>query len=130
MRNEDQQQQSTEFESENNFEEPPSVEDRLDVLDEAFDDKNNGIDAALLLAEAEIDISKFLYQVHCQMEQYSTIIGSHSIAVTPLEQLAEIDLEFLSDEDILCYLQAEGINCARFLDDVCCQIEANTRVVF
>ena len=68
MSNEDQKNQSTEFESEKNTEEPPSFEETLDVLDKVFDNNNDGIDAAELLAEAEIDISKFLHRVQCQME--------------------------------------------------------------
>ena len=83
MSNEDQKIQSTEFESEAIIEEPPSFEETLDVLDKVFDDNNDGIDAEKLLADAEIDVSKFLHLVQCQMEQYSTIIESHSIAITP-----------------------------------------------
>ena len=60
MSNEDQQNQSTEFESETNIEEPPSLEETLEVLDKVFDDSNDGIDAAELLAEAEIVFSEFL----------------------------------------------------------------------
>ena len=130
MSNEDQKNQSTEFESETNFEEPPSVEEQLDVLDRVFDNNNDGIDAEKLLADAEIDFSEFLQRVQCQMEQYPKTIESRLIVATPLERLDEIDLDFLSDEEVLSYLQAEGIDCGLFLDDVCCQIEINTRIVF
>ena len=130
MSNEDQQNQSTEFESENNFEEPPSFEEVLGTLDEVSDDDREGIDAVELLSEAEIDFPEFLHRVQCQMEQYPKTIGCNSFAVTPLEQLAEIDLDFLSDEDVLYYLQVEGINGTQFLDDICERIETNTRAVF
>ena len=130
MSNEDQQNQSTEFESEAIIEEPPSFEEALDVLDKVFDDNNDGIDAEKLLADAEIDVSEFLQRVQSQMEQYPKTIESRLIVVTPLERLDEIDLDFLNDEEILFYLQAEGIDCGLFLDDVCCQIEINTRIVF
>ena len=130
MSNEDQINQSTEFESETNSEEPPSFEKSLDVLDRVFDNNNDGIDAEKLLADAEIDFSEFLQRVQSQMEQHSKTNGHDSIAVTPLERLDEIDLDFLSDQDILCYLQAEGINCELFLGDICDRIETNTRAVF
>ena len=130
MSNEDQQNQSTEFESEAIIEEPPSVAKTLDVLDKVFEANNDGIDAEKLLADAEIDFSEFLQRVQCQMEQYPKTIESRLIVVTPLERLDEMDLDFLSDEEVLSYLQAEGIDCGLFLDDVCCQIETNTRIVF
>ena len=116
MSNEDQQNQSTEFESEAIVEEPPSLEETFEVLDKVFEDNNDGIDAAELLAEAEIDFSEFLQRVQSQMEQYPKTIESRLIVATPLERLDEIDLDFLSDEEVLSYLQAEGINCDAFLD--------------
>ena len=130
MSNEDQQNQSTEFESETIFEEPPSSEETLDVLDKVFEATNYGVDAEKLLADAEIDVSEILQRVKCQMEQYPKTIESRLIVVTPLERLDEIDLDFLNDEEVLFYLQAEGIDCGLFLEDVCCQIETNTRIVF
>ena len=117
MSNEDQQNRSTEFESETIIEEPPSLEETLEVLDRVFDNNNDGIDAEKLLADAEIDFSEFLQRVQSQMERHSKTNGHNSIAVTPLERLDEIDLDFLSDEDVLGYLQAEGINCSLFLEN-------------
>ena len=130
MSNEDQQNQSTEFESETIFEEPPSSEETLDVLDKVFEANNDGIDAEKLLADAEIDFSEFLQRVQCHMKQYPKTIESRLIVATPLERLDEIDLDFLSDEEVLSYLQAEGIDCGLFLDDICGRIETNTRAVF
>ena len=119
MSKEDQQNQSTEFESEAVIEEPPSFEETLDGLDKVFDDKNDGIDAEKLLAEAEIDFSEFLQRVQCQMEQYPKTMANRLTVATPLERLDEIDLDFLSDEEVLSYLQAEGINCDVFIDKNC-----------
>ena len=119
MSNEDQQIQSTEFESETNIEEPPSLEETLEVLDKVFEDNNDGIDAEKLLADAEIDVSEFLQRVQGRMEQYPKTIESSLIVATPLERLDEIDLDFLSDEEVLLYLQAEGINCDCFVDKSC-----------
>ena len=116
MSNEDQKNESTEFESESIVEEPPSLEETLEVLDRVFDDNNDGIDAEKLLADAEIDVSEFLERVQCQMEQYPKTTENRLIVVTPLEQLDEMDLDFLSDEEVLSYLQAEGINCDVFID--------------
>ncbi len=116
MSNEDQQNQSTEFESETNIEEPPSLEETLEVLDKVFDDNRDGIDAEKLLADAEIDFPEFLHRVQCQMQQNPKTIERRLIVVTPLERLDEMDLDFLSDEEVLSYLQAEGINCDAFLN--------------
>ena len=130
MSNEDQTNQSTEFESETNFEEPPSVEEQLDVLDSVFDNNNVGIDAEKLLADAEIDVSEFLERVQCQMEQYPKTTENRLIVVTPLEQLDEMDLDFLSDEEVLSYLQAEGINCDVFIDQTRQLITSKSSSVF
>ena len=119
MSNEDQQNQSTEFESEAIIEEPPSFEKTLEVLDRVFEYNNDGIDAEKLLADAEIDFSEFLQHVQSQMEKYPKTIESRLIVVTPLEQLDEMDLDFLSDEEVLSYLQAEGITCDIFIDQTC-----------
>jgi hypothetical protein len=129
MSNEDQKNESTEFESESIVEEPPSLEETLEVLDRVFDDNNDGIDAEKLLADAEIDVSEFLERVQCQMEQYPKTIENRLIVVTPLEQLDEMDLDFLSDEEVLSYLQAEGINCDIFIDKTCGWIASKTNAV-
>ena len=60
MGNKDPQAQSTDLESEMISEEPPSFEEKLDVLDKIFDKNVDAIDAAVLLAEAEINLSILL----------------------------------------------------------------------
>ena len=129
MSNEDQQIQSTEFESETNIEEPPSLEETLEVLDKVFEYNNDGIDAEKLLADAEIDFSEFLHRVQCQMQQYPKSIESRLTVVTPLERLDEMDLDFLSDDEVLFYLRDEGINCDVFLGKACRSIESTTKLV-
>ena len=129
MSKEDQQNQSTEFESEAIIEEPPSFEETLDGLDKVFDDKNDGIDAEKLLAEAEMDFSEFLQRVQCQMEQYPKTIENRLTVATPLERLDEIDLDLLSDDEVLYYLQVEGIDCGSFLDKACRSIRSATGIV-
>ena len=130
MSNEDQKIQSTEFESEAIVEEPPSFEETLEVLEKEIDNNNDGIDAEKLLADAEIDVSEFLERVQCQMEKYPKTIESRLIVVTPLERLDEMDLDFLSDEEVLSYLQAEGINCEIFVDKTCQLITSKCSSVF
>ena len=129
MSNEDQQIQSTEFESETNIEEPPSLEETLEVLDRVFDDNNDGIDAEKLLADAEIDVSEFLERVQCQMEQYSESIGRLGLPARSLEELDETYLDSLSDDEVLYYLQAEGIDCDMFLQRSCIAL-MDTRQTF
>ena len=129
MSNEDQQNQSTEFEPETNFEEPPSSEEAVEVLEKEIDNNNDGIDAEKLLADAEIDVSEILERVQCQMEQYPKTIESRLTVVTPLEQMDEMDLDFLSDEEVLSYLQAEGIDCDNFLDKACRSIGSTIGIV-
>ena len=129
MSNEDQKNQSTEFESEAIVEEPPSFEKSLDVLDRVFDNNNDGIDAEKLLAYAEIDVSEFLERVQCQMEQYSESIGRLGLPARSLEELDETYLDSLSDDEVLYYLQAEGIDCEMFLQRSCIAL-MNTRQDF
>ena len=129
MSNEDQQNQSTEFESETNIEEPPSLEETLEVLDKVFEDNNDGIDAEKLLADAEIDFSEILERVQCQMEQYSESIGRLGLPARSLEELDETYLDSLSDDEVLYYLQAEGIDCEMFLQRSCIAL-MNTRQDF
>ena len=129
MSNEDQKNQSTEFESETNIEEPPSLEETLEVLDKVFEYNNDGIDAEKLLADAEIDFSEFLHRVQCQMQQYPKTIESRLTVVTPLERLDEMDLDFLSDDEVLFYLRDEGINCDVFLGKACRSIGSTTGIV-
>ena len=130
MSNEDQNNPSTEFESETNIEEPPSFEETLEVLEKEIDNNNDGIDVEKLLKDAEIDLSRILERVQCQMEQYPKTIESRLTVVTPLERLDEMDLDFLSDEEVLSYLQAEGINCDMFIDKTCQLITNKCSSVF
>jgi len=115
MSNEDQKIQSTEFESEAIVEEPPSFEETLEALEKEIDNNNDSIDAEKLLADAEIDFSEFLQRVQCQMEQYSESIVRLGLPARSLEELDETYLDSLSDDEVLYYLQAEGIDCEMFL---------------
>ena len=129
MGNQDPQVQLTDIESETISEEPPSFEEQLVVLDKVFDQSFDGIDAAVLLAEAEIDLSTFLLRVQCQMEQCSASIGGLGFSVTPLSELDEASLDSLSDEEVLYYLQAEGIHWDLFLECSCAALMGTRRLV-
>ena len=115
MSNEDQQNQSTEFESEMISEEPPSFEEKLDVLDKVFNKNFDVIDAAVLLAEAEIDLSIILSRAGLRNSSRQKLKESHAILGRKLENLSELELMSLSDTEITCYLEAENIDCDVFL---------------
>ena len=129
MSNEDQKNQSTECESEAIVEEPPSFEETLEVLEKEIDNNNDGIDAEKLLTDAEIDFSEFLQRVQCQMEQYSESIGRLGLPARSLEELDETYLDSLSDDEVLYYLQAESIDCNKFLQRSCASL-MDTRQAF
>ena len=115
MGNQEHQEQSTDLESEILSEEPPSFEEQPDLLNKVFDANIDRIDAVELLANAEIDLSAFALcgESHMQYEQKS--YKSTSMFGTSLEALFEAELDVLSDEEVLCYLQAEGIDCEQFI---------------
>ena len=115
MSNEDQQNQSTEFESETNIEEPPSFEEQPDLLNKAFDANIDRIDAVELLANAEINLSAFALCGESHMEYEQKSYKSTSMFGISLEALFEAELDVLSDEEVLSYLQAEGIDCEQFI---------------
>ena len=126
MSNEDQQNQSTEFESEMISEEPPSFEEKLDVLDKVFNKNFDVIDAAVLLAEAEIDLSIILSRAGLRSRSRQRLKESHAILGRKLENLSEFELMSLSDTEITCYLEAENIDCDLFLCQLVDRIESRT----
>ena len=115
MGNQEHQEQSTDLESEILSEEPPSFGEQLDVLDKVFDANIDRIDAVELLADAEIDLSAFALCVESHMKYEQKLCKSRCMFEGPLEALFEAELDVLSDEEVLCYLQAEGIDCEQFI---------------
>ena len=111
MGNDNPQELLTDVEAEMISEEPPSCENSLGVLDEVFD----GISAVELLANAEINLSAFLLCVESPMERQQKLDKSTFMFEAPLDALFEAELDVLSDEEVLCYLQAEGIDCELFI---------------
>ena len=115
MGNQEHQEQSTDLESEILSEEPPSFEEQPDLLNKVFDANIDRIDAVELLANAEIDLSAFVLCVESHMEYKQKSCKSTLMFESSLEALVEAELDLLSDEEVLCYLQAEGIDCEQFI---------------
>ena len=115
MGNQEHQEQSTDLESEILSEEPPSFEEQPDLLNKVFDANIDRIDAVELLADAEIDLSAFALCVESHMKYEQKLCKSRCMFEGPLEALFEAELDVLSDEEVLCYLQAEGIDCEQFI---------------
>ena len=126
MGNQDPQVQSTDLESEMISEEPPSFEEKLDVLDKVFNKNFDVIDAAVLLAEAEIDLSIILSRAGLRSRSRQKLKESHAILGRKLENLSEFELMSLSDTEITCYLEAENIDCDVFLCQLVDRIESRT----
>ena len=115
MGNQEHQEQSTDLESEILSEEPPSFEEQPDLLKKVFDANIDRIDAVELLAQAEINLSAFALCGESHMEYEQKSYKSTSMFGVSLEALFEAELDVLSDEEVLCYLQAEGIDCEQFI---------------
>ena len=115
MGNQEHQEQSTDLESEILSEEPPSFEEQPDLLNKVFDANIDRIDAVELLANAEINLSAFALCSESHMKYEQKSYKSTFILEDPLGALFEAELDVLSDEEVLCYLQAEGIDCEQFI---------------
>ena len=115
MGNQEHQEQSTDLESEILSEEPPSFEEQPDLLNKVFDANIDRTDAVELLAQAEINLSAFVLCGESHMEYEQESYKSTFMFGASLEALFESELDVLSDEEVLCYLQAEGIDCEQFI---------------
>jgi len=129
MGNQEHQEQSTDLESEILSEEPPSFKEQPDLLNKVFDANIDRIDAVELLADAEIDLSAFALRVESHMEHEQKSYKSTCMFEVPLEALFEAELDALSDEEVLYYLQAEGIDCGLFLERACRSIRSTVGIV-
>jgi len=115
MGNQEHQEQSTDLESEILSEEPPSFKEQSDLLNKVFDASIDRIDAVELLADAEINLSGFALCVESHMENGQKSYKSTCMFEGSLEALFEMELDALSDEEVLYHLQAEGIDCEQFI---------------
>ena len=115
MGNQEHQEQSTDLESEILSEEPPSFKEQSDLLNKVFDANIDRIDAVELLADAEINLPAFVLCVESHMENGQKSYKSTCMFEGSLEALFEAELDALSDEEVLYYLQAEGIDCEHFI---------------
>ena len=115
MGNQEHQEQSTDLESEILSEEPPSFKEQSDLLNKVFDANIDRIDAEELLADAEINLPAFVLCVESHMANGQKSYKSTCMFENSLEALFEAELDALSDEEVLYYLQAEGIDCEHFI---------------
>ena len=129
MGNQEHQEQSTDLESEILSEEPPSFKEQSDLLNKVFDANIDRIDAEELLADAEINLPAFVLCVESHMENGQKSYKSTCMFEDSLEALFETELDALSDEEVLYYLQAEGIDCGLFLERACRSIRSTVGIV-
>ena len=85
--------------------------------------------AERLLAEADIDLSGFLASAQKRIETLQRRTGLSPAPGRPIESLTESEFMELTDEDVLCFLEAEGIDCGAFLTRVSELIENNRAVL-
>ena len=115
MGNQEHQEQSTDLESEILSEEPPSFKKQPDLLNKVFDANIDRVDAVELLAVAEINLPAFALYVDSHMENGQKSYKRTCMVEGSLESVFEVELDVLSDEEVLYYLQAEGIDCKQFI---------------
>ena len=85
--------------------------------------------AERLLAEADIDLSGFLASAQERIQTLQRRTGLSPAPGRPIESLTESEFMELTDEDVLCFLEAEGIDCGAFLTRVSELIENNRAVL-
>ena len=115
MGNQEHQEQSTDLESEILSEEPPSFKKQPDLLNKVFDANIDRVDAVELLAVAEVNLPAFALCVESHMENGQESYKRTCMTEGSLEALFEAELDALSDQEVLYYLQAEGIDCEHFI---------------
>ena len=88
----------------------------------------DGNAAERLLAEADIDLSEFLASAQERIETLQRRTGLSPAPGRPIETLTEAEFMELTDNDVLSFLEAEGIDCGAFLTRVSELIENKTAV--
>ena len=126
MGNQRPEKQLADLESGMISEESPNCGDSSQILDEFDNNQLTAIDVETLLAEAEIDLSAFLSRAKVKIEGLQNLNRHKFAPQQSLETLSETDLMLLSDNEVLCYLEAEGIDCDAFLESACSRIKNRT----
>ena len=126
MGNQRPEKQLADFESGMISEESPDCGDSSQILDEFDNNQLTAIDVETLLAEADIDLSAFLSRATMKIECLQKLNRRKFAPQQSLETLSETDLMLLSDNEVLCYLEAEGINCDAFIEGTCSLIKNRT----
>ncbi len=126
MGNQRPEKQLADLESGMISEESPNCGDSSQILDEFDNNQLTAVDVETLLAEAEIDLSAFLSRAKVKIEGLQKLNRPKFAPQQSLETLSETDLMLLSDNEVLCYLEAEGIDCDAFLESACSRIKNRT----
>ena len=126
MGNQRPEKQLADFESGMISEESPDCEDLSQILDEFCNNQLTAIDVETLLADAAIALSAFLSRAKVKIEGLQKLNRPKFAPQQSLETLSETDLMLLSDNEVLCYLEAEGIDCDAFLESACSRIKNRT----
>ena len=126
MGNQRPEKQLADLESGMISEESPNCGDSSQILDEFDNNQLTAIDVETLLAEADIDLSAFLSRATMKIEGLQNLNRRKFAPQQSLETLSETDLMLLSDNEVLCYLEAEGIDCDAFLESACSRIKNRT----
>ena len=107
---------------------PPDAGNALLLHDVIQADRLDGNAAERLLASADIDLSGFLASAQERIETLQRRTGLSPAPGQPIESLTEAEFMELADDDVLCFLEAEGIDCGAFLTRVSELIENKTAV--
>ena len=126
MGNQRPEKQLADLESGMISEESPNCGDSSQILDEFDNNQLTAIDVETLLAEADIDLSAFLSRAKVKIDGLQKLNRPKFAPQQSLETLSETDLMLLSDNEVLCYLEAEGIDCDAFLESACSRIKNRT----
>ena len=126
MGNQRPEKQLADLESGMISEESPNCGDSSQILDEFDNNQLTAVDVETLLAEADIDLSAFLSRAKVKIDGLQKLNRPKFAPQQSLETLSETDLMLLSDNEVLCYLEAEGIDCDAFLESACSRIKNRT----
>ena len=91
-------------------------------------DRLDGSAAERLLAEADIDLSGFLASAQERIETLQRRTGLSPAPGRPIETLIESEFMELTDDDVLCFLEVEGIDYDAFVAMATELIENKTTV--
>ncbi len=107
---------------------PPDAGNALLLHDVIQAERLDGNAAERLLASADIDLSGFLASAQKRIETLQRRTGLSPAPGRPIETLTESEFMELTDDEVLCFLEVEGIDCGAFLTRVSELIDDRTAV--